>query len=276
MEIPVPNLLTILGLNALGGTNCNFNQMHLGTGTATPLETDTTLTNFGVNVVNTGPSVTSGAVGSPGFYGWTRLSWTGPVGGATGNWTEIGVSNQNTNGGLRSKALIVDSGGNPTTFTVLSDEQFQGYYELRMYAPAAADDVRTIDISGVPYTVTTRACNAGSWGSLKINEGTSNLGVLESNIRYTGGLGAVTASPSGARVDGQYPAWSRPAAYVTGDFYRDNRLTLSPSQWVGTWQSLANIAGSATHPFQINYNPAITKTNLETIILNQRISWARR
>lgn len=275
MEIPVHNLLTDLGLDALGGTSCNFIRMHLGTGTATPLVTDTALTAFGVNVSSAAPAVTEGAVGSPSFYGWRRLSWTSAVGGATGNWTEIGISSQDTNGALRSKALILDNLGAPTTFTVLADEQFQGFYEFRMYAPTG-DDVRTVDISGVPYSVTTRAALAGSWVAPLINVGDSGLGQLGTNIHYTGGLGAITASPSGAVVNGQYPAWTRPAAYGSGSYYRDNRLTVTPSLWVRTWQSISNIASAHNHAFQINYNPAIAKTNIETIILNQRISWARR
>lgn len=275
MEIPVPNLLTDLGLDAIGSSDCNFLRMHLGTGTAPPANADTSLGAFGVNVVAGNPTVTSGSVGSPSYYGWRRLSWTGAVGGATGNWTEIGVSKQNTNGQLRSKALIVDNLGNPSAFTVLADEQFSGFYEFRMYAPTG-DDSRSITISGVPYTVVTRAAQAGSWVAPTLETAESQFGRLANNIRATGALGAFTGIPSGPVIDGQYPNWTQPVAYVGGNRYRDNVLTLTPALWVGTWQSFSTTAAAHQHCFQFNYNPAITKTNVETIVLNQRVSWARR
>ena len=155
------NIITNLGLDAVGatGTAADWSRMLLGTGTATPAVTDTALQVFGVNVVASAGTSSYGNSGVSPYYGWHRKVWTSAVGGATGNWTEIGISNQNTNGNLRSRALILDNMGNPTTFPVLADEQFQGTYELRQYVPLA-DNPASITLSGTPYATVTRALNA--------------------------------------------------------------------------------------------------------------------
>lgn len=280
-ELSFKNLLTDIGLDAIGG-GANFTRMHLGTGTSTPSVHDTALGNFGVNVQSSNPSSTHGVNDAPPYYGYARLTWTSTVGGATGTWTEIGISNQNTNGNLRSRALILDGGGNPTSFPVLADEQFQGTYEFRLYPPTA-DANNAVNLSGVPYNTTTRALMVttshtnGGWNPSNLTSNNSLFNITTSigfNLAYTGGLAAVTASvPEGNALTSNNRTIGN-NAYGPGNYYFDVWVRHGAGDAVGLIRTQRlNTAGGS---FQIEYDPVISKTTTEEFIHNQRISWARR
>lgn len=273
-----PNLITDLGLNALG-TGGNFLRMHLGTGTATPAFSDTSLGAFGVNVADVaGAAVYSAAASAP-WYAQLALTWTSAVGGATGNWTEIGISNQNTNGNLRSRALILDNMGAPTTFPVLADEQFQGSYIFRTYAPAS-DNAQAITLSGAAYTATIRAlgvttvnANGGQWGP-KLGSAAEFQASSNSAQCFTGALAAVTAGTPGGSALGGGDATATTAAYGSGNYYRDCSYRWGSGQAVGTVRTAVVPVQSGR--FQVEYNPTFSKLTTQEFIHNQRVSWARR
>lgn len=272
-KVPTPNLLTDLAMDAFG-TGPQFSQMHLGTGTTPPAVTDTSLADFGVSL----PSVNTarGNSGSEPYYGWVRFTSTSAVGAATGNWTEIGMSNQNSNGGLRSRALILDSDGNPTVFTVLEDEQFQGTYEFRVYVPSV-DSPATVNISGVAHDTITRALHAssGEQGHWAPGLGLSPLisGRSSSSAFFTGGLSAMTgSSPLGAST-GDY-ATTTTLPYGSGNFYIDATARWGAGSVISAGATLGFRVNGA--PVQVNYSPAINKSANEELIVNQRFYWARR
>lgn len=282
-SLEVPNLITNMGMDSLAGAP-NFTHMHLGTGTTAPAFTDTALAVFGVNVVNGVSGQAYGVAATAPYYGWTRVTWTSSVGGATGNWTEIGVSNQNTNGGLRSHALIVDGGGNPTTFPVLADEQFQGVYEFRVYLPTS-DAPATIDLSGTPYDTITRPLRATGlvWApDAIIGDTPGSAGIWQPSVGpqydsncswYSGGLSAATATqPLGTHVSSGDTSMIA-AAYTPGNFYRDYGVNFGSGVSVGVVQTLKLMLYQGA--LQVNYDPTITKLSTELIRHNQRISWAR-
>lgn len=275
---PSPNLLTNLGMDAIGG-GASFNRMHLGTGTATPDFTDTALTNFGVSI--SGPSSQTGVSGEAPYYGWIRLTWTSAVGGATGSWTEIGVSDQNTTGNLRSHALILDGGGSPVAFPVLADEQFQGTYEFRVYAPTA-DSLESIQLSGTPYDTITRALDVnktsggGRWTPAVSGSG-GLFGVPSSSADgsnvWSGGLVAVTsANPGGTNLGLRTTTGA--SGYTNGNYYIDSFSRWGSGAGVGNIMTVRHVL--STGAFQIQYDPTITKLATEELIHNQRVHWARR
>lgn len=276
-ETPNPNLITNLGMDAFGSSNINFSRMHLGTGTATPAFTDTALTTFGTNVVAGNPSNSVSNSGSPDYYTRALWTWTSAVGGATGNWTEIGISNQNTTGNLRSHALILDGGGSPTTFPVLADEQFQGTYELRFYQNLT-DNVQTgVMISGVPYTTTARGLYVQNSPANSLFSGANPLYPgATAGAWYTGALGASTASvPGGSYVSGA--ATRTISSYTSGNHYIDAQERWGSGSAVGTLRTLQlQSANSGNFQWQVEYNPTIVKLTTEELILNHRRSWARR
>lgn len=274
-ELEFPNLITDTGINAIGGNSPGFVRMHLGTGTAAPAFTDTALGAFGVNVQNgTGSRVGNSASSSPWFGGFT-CTWESAIGGATGNWTEIGISNQNTTGNLRSRALILDGGGSPTVFPVLSDEAFRGSYTFRLYSPAS-DVTDNITLSGTPYTTTTRTLRMTSgWNPYLVN-GTGNSPFHGDSsggapVAYTGALAAVTDNwPAGSSAGSGAATTS---AYGSGNFYRDSAFRWG-SGTSGTYRTLAILYGGCA--FQVEYSPTIAKLTTQELIHNHRVSWARR
>lgn len=273
---PVPNLITNLGLNGLGANTTQFNYMHLGTGTTTPTFADTALGTFGVSIGTGAPTsqTASNQATSP-YYVQMSMRWLSAVGGATGNWTEIGVSSQATTGGLRSHALILDGGGSPTTFTVLADEQFEGTYIFRFYVPLA-DAPATITLSGVSHDTVTRASQANLLSAVNAWYPTFSRpfgGGTNGNNGYTGGLAAITSVPTGP-VGGTNEATITNATYSTDSFYQDVAFRWGSGNAVGTLGALRLHLNACS--FQIGYTPSIVKLTTQELIHNQRTSWARR
>lgn len=279
IEYEVPNLITNLGMDALGEERPSFQRMHLGTGTAPPQVENTSLNNFGVNVIGNNGTMEYGSGGSDPvndpFYAWSRVTWTSNVGGATGNWTEIGISSQNTNGGLRSHALIRDSSGNPVSFPVQADEQFQGSYEFRIY-PSISDYPASVSLSGTPYDTITRALGLGSgrWdarvtGQVSPFRATSDVGTFA----YSGpGLVPVTATAVSGTSLGARNSYGN-SAYGAGNHYLDTSHTWGSGHGVGDI-NLFQVALRGCF-FQVLYEPTINKLATETLTINQRTSWER-
>lgn len=277
---PNPNLITNLGLDAIGG-EVFASRMHLGTGTTPAQITDTALANFGVNVSSTNPGLSDfGVSGSAPHYGWIRLTWTSAVGGAAGNWTEIGISNQNGNGNLRSRALILDGGGSPTAFPVLPDEQFQGTYEIRIYAPSA-DSLESVSLSGSPYDTVTRALRVtsaagnGGWAPQGVLSSTPWFGAITSGNQgtaYSGGLGSVTDNnPGGSSLGNRTSA--QVSGYTGGNHYLDSSWRWGSGAGVGLIRTFLLPLNCGT--VQVEYDPAINKATDEEVIINQRVHWDR-
>lgn len=275
------NLITNTGMDALQ-LDPSFLRMHLGTGTTAPAFTDTALASFGLSVVNSDPADTRGVSGTIPYYGWNKLVWLSAVGGATGTWTEIGISKTNATGNLRSRALILDSGGVPVSFPVLADEQFEGTYEFRVYVPLT-DDVASITLSGVPYNATTRALQAttaggtaqGGWAPTLtqtaplFSAGTDSGG--SSAMVYSGALQAITAVSLigfiGSTID------RSTAAYVSGNHYVDSYNRFGGGALLSNIRTIKYVLNTGT--FQIEYSPIFSKTATQQFVHNQRVSWAR-
>lgn len=280
-ERQFPNLITDLGMDSLQGTP-NFLRMQLGTGTTPPAVTDTSLANFGLSVLNSDPTITRGAAGTSPYYGWNRLVWLSTVGGATGTWTEIGISSQNTSGNLRSRALILDGGGSPTSFPVLPDEQFEGTYEFRVYAPLS-DNAASINLSGSPFTATTRALDVTSvkltaqGGFAPTLTQSASLFSVGAGVggggptAYSGGLVAITAIAPASFLGSSDSR--NTSSYTPGAFYVDSSATFSGGSLLSNIRTILYPLDTGT--FQIEYSPIFTKTAVQQFVHNQRVSWAR-
>lgn len=279
-ETSFHNLITNLGMDAIG-TGAAWNCMHLGTGTTPPSVTDTGLANFGVAI--TSSTSARGVSPAPPYYGYLRITWTSSVGGATGTWTEIGISNQTTNGNLRSRELIRDNLGNPTSFPVQSDEQFEGTYELRFYAPES-DVVADISLSGVTYTTTTRPLRVTDtiWAPViesPSSDGrfyfrTGSMSTSNNCAAMSGDLGAVTDFDPSATLVGTGSTSLIAGAYVPGSHQRDYGLRFGSGVAVGSINVLRLCCVSTA--WQVKYHTPVNKLATEEFIHNQRFSWARR
>lgn len=260
-----PNLITNQGLDRLGlNDSFIFSTIHVGSGSTAPAFTDTQLQSF-VAGVTTQQGVSSGNSSSAPWYGYRREIRRFSAGVAAGNLSEVGAAWQVTNGGLFSRALIVDSMGNPTTITVLGDEILDVTYELRYYAPV--DDLTgSIVLDGQTYSWVSRARNANSaW------QPGNTLSFSGASFSVQS-LTAVTASPN-PNVDST--GTPSTIGYTNGSYAKSGTtvwgLTLGNNGACKTL--LLNLSGCQ---YQLEFTPAIPKNLSRILTLSFRASWARR
>lgn len=196
------NLILDSGLNRLG-TGGVIDGACVGTGTTAPANSDTSLASL-LRVTSTQQSVAelAGSTTAPYYAEW-RIVYRFAAGTAAGNLSEVGLgwganAGANTVGGLWCRALIKDSGGNPTTITVLSDEVLDIVYTLQLHPPTS-DATGTFNLSGVAYQYTLRPAWVNkrtyynSWEAGRTAGGIFSFGVAA----FDGNIGSVTSGPSG-------------------------------------------------------------------------------
>lgn len=161
------NMVVDSGLNTMGyGTNNNVPYLvaKVGTGNTAPAGTQTSLTSVMRQIsnptadayafrVNGGSGLDTSDPNKP--FWWIKAVYTFGAGSIAGNVSEVGTFFDSGNGAtMFSRELVRDLSGNPTTVTVLADEYLEVRYEFRVY-PSIVPDVRTVNLLGVDYTVTT-------------------------------------------------------------------------------------------------------------------------
>lgn len=276
------NLITDTGMDLVGdsthsndgnGYSANIKFCAVGTGNAAPAFTDTQLTAFLAGVNGGYTNATSGA-----GYGGSLYTYAFAQGAVVGNIAEVGtgVANSGLTGfsPMFSHALILDSGGNPTTIPVTSIDQLTVTYEVDVYWPTTDTVVNITDSNtGQVYAVTCRAAEAGNaswWGARGPNVYAGPSYIWYSIYAYTGALGPITGDPA-SRVgsNGNYTQGS----YATGSYQRIDSFTQSTGNWNANLTAFewTNALGT----FQFGFSPAVPKTNTQTLTLNRSISWAR-
>jgi hypothetical protein len=270
-ELEFENLVLDAGLNRLG-TDAAITWCAIGTGTAAPAASQTTLQTQSASTNSQQPGSSTSSGGITPF--WTGYTWVFrfPIGSLNGNYSEVGVGWTSTL--MYARALIVDAGGSPTTITVGVGEQLDVYYTRRVYPPLA-DVVTTPSISGVTTTVTCRAELAGSSARWRPEAFPAWAGSAGAGAEvYSGALGLLTASPSGTSV--------QPSS-VSNQSYSNNSLTRRANIIVGT--TLANFGAGGVQSgviwwqmcsFQYGFSPGIAKTSSLSLALEYSTSWARR
>jgi hypothetical protein len=201
---------------------------------------------------------------------------------AAGTLAEVGMGWATSGAALFSRALILDSGGSPTTITVLSDETLDVEYTLRIYPPTA-DVTGTKTISGSDYDYVLRAAGVGTsaWDVSAIASGPIGSSVNTATARvYPGAsvLGAITSFPSGASTTATSLS---AAAYTPGSYVRtkqfDFGLDVTPSGGVGAMS--ADLGSGASFSsgcsLQISFDPVLPKTGGNVLTLVMSVAWAR-
>lgn len=269
------NLITDLGLNYVG-SNVPIYYAYVSTNSTPPSVSDTSLSGFRAYTGTVQSDTKNSLSTSPYWIEQTQV-YRFSAGAASGNLTKVGVGwTSNSVSGLWSSALIVDGSGNPTTLTVLADEFLDVSYTLRYYPPLA-DSTAVVSISGVNYTVTTRAAlitnrdirmttSMSIGGYSTVYSGPVTLGPV------TGTITGSTSYTSGASLNS--------SAYVDGSLRHVGTMTLGLSS--------GNVPGGITGmlisapsgsflgcPVQMTFSPAIPKDATKTLSLNLSISWSR-
>ena len=265
------NLILDVGLNALGTTSV-VSACKVGTG-VTPVAVSQTDLATPLAITSTLQSSSTGRNSTAPYYTWGRRTFRFNQGAAAGNLTEVGV----TYGGgssLFSRALIVDSEGNPTTLTILSDEWLDVTYELRVYQDLA-DKTFNINLLGVDHVVTVRPAYVTtnpSYSSYFFDHFISWYINWSQCSHYNGTIGTITGSPSGEGSS---------AGGVSYGAYSQNSLQRSIIYGVGL--NDANLSGGIQSTliytdkcsWQVGYSPAIAKDSFKTLTMNYTLSWGR-
>ncbi|WP_462052557.1 hypothetical protein ACSYS7_001787 [Stenotrophomonas maltophilia] len=277
-----PNLITNAGLDLLGTTDDTYiyTFCRVGSGNTAPAVTDTVLVSP-VASSSTQQAINNGVDRSGAFYAWVRRTTRFTTGTAAGTLAEVGVS-PTSSGPLFSRALILDSGGNPTTITVLSDETLDVTYELRLY-PTLTDATGTVDIAGVTYNWTSRALIPVSYDLhwyLYVGRGIGP--------RRTAGN-----APTGPAVDAALPAQNSAVAnpigsgtitalaYTAGSYRRSFRFDcdLNDANVAGGigcfFASSGNTGDRAFGAWAWGLSPKLPKTSSFKATFTIRMSWGR-
>ena len=270
------NIITDIGLERWA-TGSIGSRCQIGSGNSTPAVTDTGLQS---TLATTTQKVT--------IANWLTYS-------VAERWTEVTICYRFTpgitlnsiaevgigwDGGLWSRSLIKDAGGNPTTIQLLSDEVLDVYYTLRMQFPAT-DATGSITLDGVTYDWVMRPANiqsvpavADAWFSSAYGKGTMPATCAASTDAMT----AVNSRPAALTTCDTVT----PAAYTAGS--KTQRITyvfalgtanfgiktVSPAigeQYVNMMWQLGFYQGGAP--------VAVPKTSSKRLTLTFDFSWGR-
>lgn len=267
-----PNMVLDSGLNALGSQS-NYIARYCKVGTSsTPVLASQTALGSEIASTQTVQAQSAGCQATAPYFSWGRITFRFAQGVAAGNLTEVGISDYNNV--LFSRALILDSGGNPTTLTILSDEYLDVTYELRFYQETT-DQNYTVTLYGVDYAVLARPATITSiqtMNSFQSYFGNHMLYYYTTQYYYyNGNIGTITGQPSGS----SYSNYSGYGSYVNSSLERNFILSLGLND--------GNLAGgirsvyirSHKADWQLQFTPAIPKDNFKTLVLNVYISWSR-
>ncbi len=183
------NLITNNGMDAIYNSNVGLNWCHVGSGSTPPAFSDTALVSKVAAQVQTGQTDSGvNTTGDPIYYRQFNVTYQFAQGAAAGNLTEVGTAGSAT-ANLFSRALILDTNGQPTTVVVTSIDILTVTYQIRV-SWDTSDFSTTLTVAGVNYPVTLRpleAANTGYWFAVIIGAGTyaTNSGWYECDS-YTG------------------------------------------------------------------------------------------
>ena len=277
------NLITNGGLDALGDNLYFGRYCQVGSGNTAPANGDTGLANRIASVDKGGSwcaTNLAGAASSSPYYQYQRIVYTFGTGVAAGNISEVGIG-WASSGSLYSRALILDINGNPTTITVLSDEQLIVTYEFRFY-PIETDTTGSVTFTGNkggtyawtlrPAYISTIYPQLYSGYILYYVMAPMNLA---SGYTYTQGASAgaiaiITSGPNNISSNGM---GATPSSYVAGSHTLNLTLTASTAQANIKILSMQTLWGPSC--VQIGFNPAIAKTSQDTLSITLTRSWGR-
>ena len=269
-----PNLITDGGLERIAGHSDWLTYCTVGTGSTTPAFGDSGLASFvGYNhggVIST----TNGVTGSSPYYRWMKKIYRFNPGDATGNIAEVGIGWANTNGSLFSRALILDSGGSPTTITILSDEYLDVTYECRKYLPETDADTYQIDLRSITHDVTGgRAAEITNTVIWEMPFNAFNAANTDCRV-YDGTIGDIAGYPSGTTY--VYTSTYSIASYVSGSHEIEWTYSFSLTQGNLTNYISAIMVYMCGGAYQFGVSPDIEKTSDDIMSLTFKASWGRK
>lgn len=271
------NLVLNTGLDRMS-VGTWINRCCVGTGNSTPTPTQTKLDSFvaATTTVQVDNIDTSNISSTPPYFAAKR-TWRFGAGIAAGNISEIGMGWTDTD--LWNRALIQDTGGNPTTITVLSDEYLDVVSEIRVYPNETINGsfdllnkngaiISTHSYIGMPWF------DSAHFIAEKID--LANHSVFKPAEIYTGGIGTqITSTPIGTMqsftTSNSYPN-PRTVRSILSLALNDANLTHKSFliKYAGLLSQSVYNAG-----YKLEIDPPITKSPTQTMQYTFEMSWDR-
>ena len=281
-----PNVITNLGLDAIGNDNDLFNFCAVGGGNSTPLNTNTKLDNF----LAAGSPISSESkydydpVRDTEFYKCSRTVGYRFEGLDNKNISEVGLVGDYASGQhpAYTRTLIKNSAGEPTVITVLSGEILELQYRLwQVFDVKDKDQVVTAMIDGVevPFNVKIRLAGVGgnlggSWSYAAVVG--AHLTFQGNNYHQfgTGELGEITGQNSGL-TSAYGLSWE---AYQPSTYKRKFYVNASITEAVHPIRSSILFTGLGAYQVRfgtVDGDLPIDKTNQDILQLGFEMSWGR-
>ena len=282
-----PNVITNLGLDAIGNDNDLFTFCAVGGGNSKPLNTNTKLDNS----LQVGSQISSESkydydpVRDTEFYKCSRTVGYRFEGLDNKNISEVGLV-----GDYRpelhsafTRTLIKNSAGEPTVITVLSGEILELQYRLwQVFDVKDKDQVVTAMIDGVevPFNVKIRLAGVGgnlggSWSYAAVVG--AHLTFQGNNFHQfgTGELGEITGQNSGGLTNVYGLSWE---AYQPSTYKRKFYVNASITDAVHPIRSFLFFTGLGAYQVRfgtVDGDLPIDKTNQDMLQLGFEMSWGR-
>lgn len=275
-----PNLILDVGLREMGLGLDYLNYCSIGTSSVTPNASQTKLIGLlrttDTNAIGEQVGANSDDPLNP--YVWRRVTKRFAPSGSNANISEVSFGSTADGSTAFNRALVKDSGGNPSTIALLGDEYLDVVYELRIYPPMQ-DITGTLTPTGVDtapraYIVRPR----GESGVLSYNteKGWTVLQMIRQRGNnwdsvHSGEIGAIFSEPSGTiiRINGSAvmdPVGASGVYTITVPLGEGNFPTGIRSV----------VAAIQSCKYQFQFDPPFMKTADDVFTFSFRHSWGRR
>lgn len=272
-----PNIVLNSGLDRMS-QGVWIDRVMVGSGNSTPVATQTALDAFVASATSrTEAAETRQTTTSPYYYSFTS-TWRFEQGVAAGNLSEIGLGWGNS--ACWNRALIKDTGGNPTTITVLANEYLDVYVEIRVYPPMA-DIVSTINLLDASnnvistHTITARpAMSYAPPGAIPFSK-VIQIGHESSlsqplNIYSSGTLNGIATNISGSAT-----SLAAPSSGLSYPNLRTCAYKLSIAIGTANMNHAMLLIISNLGRWKYEISPPISKNDTQTLEHNFQMSWDR-
>lgn len=283
-----PNVITNLGLDAIGNNHNLFDYCAVGGGNSTPLNTNTKLDNFlaGGSEISSTSKYDYDPVRDTEFYKCSRTVGYRFTGLDNKNISEVGLvsSNHPALHSALTRTLIKNNAGEPTVITVLSGEIIELQYRLwQVFDLKDKDQVVTAMIDGVEVPVNVKIRLAGVGGT-SINGNWNYSNTLGRDVTYqgsngprfgTGEIGNITGQNSGLTNEYSAMSWE---AYQPSTYKRKFYVNTSIIQAVHPIRSFLFCTGLGAYQVRfgtVDGDLPIDKTNQDILQLGFEMSWGR-
>lgn len=265
------NLITNNGMNTITTAAGYSAYVSVGSSSTPPAFTDVAMGSR-IATVSGGFGFASEALDTTNRYLIMTKSATFSAGAAAGTIAEIGVGGTTTGTNLFSRALVLDSGGLPTTVTVLSDEDLVVIYQLWIKQPTGDF---TVTASGKTCTiraagVATSGANGWSRTGNRHYFAVSDSGAGNAKA-YTGSIGAITGVPGGTAST--VATTIAMQTYTDNSWVRECKFTFSTAQ--ANQSNLSFLWQFGPTCWQMQMDSALVKTSSQTLRLGATITWSR-